>query len=121
MEISTAYMPHEILAPPGRDGLPAPRVFIAPARYIQGRGVLRSVGRYLTLLKPKRAALLMSARGLRGDGATLLASPFLATSAQLRLCPFFTGRTTLTLCARPSGSPPIATEVAAGSSLPHTV
>ena len=74
MEISTAYMPHEILAPPGRDGLPAPRVFIAPARYIQGRGVLRSVGRYLTLLKPKRAALLMSARGLRGDGATLLAS-----------------------------------------------
>ena len=74
MEISTAYMPHEIFAPPGRDGLPAPRVFIAPARYIQGRGVLRSVGRYLTLLKPKRAALLMSARGLRGDGATLLAS-----------------------------------------------
>ena len=74
MEISTAYMPHEIFAPPGRDGLPAPRVFIAPARYVQGRGVLRSVGRYLTLLKPKRAALLMSARGLRGDGATLLAS-----------------------------------------------
>ncbi len=74
MEISTAYMPHEIFAPPGRDGLPAPRVFVSPARYVQGRGVLRAVGRYLTLLKPKRAALLMSARGLRGDGATLLAS-----------------------------------------------
>lgn len=73
MEISTAYMPHEIFAP-GRDGLPAPRVFIAPGRYVQGRGVLRAVGRYLTLLKPKRAALLMSARGLAGDGATLLAS-----------------------------------------------
>lgn len=74
MEISTAYMPHEIFAPSDRGGLPAPRVFIAPGRYVQGRGVLRAVGRYLTLLKPKRAALLMSARGLRGDGATLLAS-----------------------------------------------
>lgn len=74
MEISTAYMPREIFAPPARAGLPVPRVFIAPGRYVQGRGVLRSVGRYLTLLRPKRTALLMSARGLRGDGVTLLAS-----------------------------------------------
>jgi len=74
MEVSTAYLPHEIFSPSDRDGLPAPRLFVAPGRYVQGRGVLRGVGRYLTLLKAQRAALLMSARGLRGDGATLLAS-----------------------------------------------
>ncbi|MBM4242988.1 MAG: glycerol dehydrogenase [Deltaproteobacteria bacterium] len=74
MEISTAYLPHEVFAPSDRGGLPVPRVFVAPGRYVEGRGVLRGVGHYLTLLGPTRAALLMSARGLRGDGATLLAS-----------------------------------------------
>ena len=44
-----------------------------------------------------------------------------ATSAHDRLWPFFTGRITLTSCARPSGTPPRRAEVAAGSSLPHTV
>lgn len=74
MEISTAYLPNEIFAPSDRGGRPAPRVFISPGRYVQGPGVLREVGRYLTLLRAKRAVLLMSARGLRGDGVTLLAS-----------------------------------------------
>ena len=45
----------------------------------------------------------------------------IATSAHDRLWPCFTGRSSLTLCASPSGRPPIASDVAAGSSLPHTV
>lgn len=45
----------------------------------------------------------------------------MATSSQVRLWPFFTGRTTLTSCARPSGRPPMRTDASAGSSLPHTV
>jgi argininosuccinate lyase len=47
-----------------------------------------------------------------------------ATSAQVRLWPAATGRTTFTSCARPSGrppEPPSTREAAAGSSLPHTV
>ena len=39
----------------------------------------------------------------------------IATSAQLRLCPFFTARTSLTLCASPSGRPPRRSERPAGS------
>ena len=74
MKISTAYLPHAVFAPADRSGSPVPRVFIAPGRYVQGRGVLRSVGRYLTLLDARRAVLLMSARGHRGDGAVLQAS-----------------------------------------------
>ena len=45
----------------------------------------------------------------------------MATSSQLRLWPCATGRTTFTPCAKPSGRPPMRKEVAAGSSLPHTV
>ncbi len=74
MKISTAYLPHAVFAAPDRAGSPVPRVFIAPGRYVQGPGVLRSVGRYLTLLDTKRAALLMSARGHQGDGMVLQAS-----------------------------------------------
>jgi glycerol dehydrogenase len=71
---SSAYQPQQVFAPSDHEGLPAPRVFIAPGRYVQGRGVLRAVGRYLTLVKVRRAALLMSSRGLGGDGVTLVAS-----------------------------------------------
>ena len=59
---------------PSRGELPAPRVFIAPQRYIQGQGVLRGLGRYLSLMKAKRVVLLMSERGSRNDGVPLLAS-----------------------------------------------
>ena len=72
MEISTAYLPQDIFAPSDRGNLPVPRVFISPQRYIQGRGVLRSVGRYLSLMRAKRVALLMSERGSRNEGAQLL-------------------------------------------------
>jgi glycerol dehydrogenase len=49
-----------------------PRVFISPQRYIQGRGVLRSIGRYLSLVRVKRAAILVSERGRRNEGGQLL-------------------------------------------------
>jgi glycerol dehydrogenase len=74
MEISAAYLPQAIFAPPGRGDVPAPRVFISPQRYVQGPDVLRGLGRYMSLLDVPRVALLMSARGLRGDGETLLES-----------------------------------------------
>lgn len=74
MEISAAYLPQEIFAPSDRGALPAPRVFIAPQRYVQGREVLRGIGRYLSLMRAKRVALLMSARGSRNEGLRLLDS-----------------------------------------------
>ena len=72
MDISTAYLPHEIFAPPERGNLPAPRVFMSPQRYIQGRGVIRAVGRYLSLMRVKRAGVLMSERASRNEGVQLL-------------------------------------------------
>lgn len=72
MEISPAYLPQEIFAPPDRGNQPAPRVFISPPRYIQGRGVLGGVGRYLSLMRAKRVAVLMSERGSRNEGVPLL-------------------------------------------------
>jgi len=72
MKMSAAYQPHEIFAPAGGNGLPRPRVFIAPQRYVQGQGVLSGIGRYLSLLQAKRVALLMSERGSRNEGARLM-------------------------------------------------
>jgi glycerol dehydrogenase len=72
MEVSSAYLPQETFAPSDRGGGPVPRVFISPQRYIQGRGVLRGVGRYLSLMRATRVALLMSERGSRSDGVRLL-------------------------------------------------
>jgi glycerol dehydrogenase len=72
MEVATAYLPQEIFAPADRGGLPAPRVFISPQRYIQGRGVIGGVGRYLSLTRAKRVAVLMSKRASRNEGVRLL-------------------------------------------------
>jgi glycerol dehydrogenase len=72
MDISTDYLPHAIFAPGDREGRPLPRVFIAPQRYIQGPGVLTGIGRYLSVMQPKRVALLMSERGLRHEGVRLV-------------------------------------------------
>ena len=71
MHIATAYLPYEVFASSDRGDLPLPRVFIAPQRYIQGRGVLKSIGRYLSLVKATLVALLMSERGGRSEGVTL--------------------------------------------------
>ena len=73
MDISTAYLPHEVFAPADRGDLPVPRVFIAPQRYVQGPGVLEGIGRYVALTNAKRVALLMSERGSRTEGVRLVA------------------------------------------------
>lgn len=74
MEISTAYLPWDVFAPAMANESDKPRVFIAPQRYIQGKGVLANLGRYLSLLRVTRAAVLISERGRRTDGAPALDS-----------------------------------------------
>ena len=72
MEIPTAYFPHPVFAPGDRGEQPPPRVFISPQRYVQGKGVLDGIGRYLSLMQARRVALLMSARGIRTEGVRLM-------------------------------------------------
>ncbi|AZB72771.1 glycerol dehydrogenase [Synechococcus elongatus] len=72
MEVSSSYLPQAVFAPQDQD-FPAPRVFISPQRYIQGRGVIHSVGRYLSLMQARRAGVLMSQRSSRNEGEPLLA------------------------------------------------
>ena len=71
MDISAAYLPQEVFAPASLHGESPPRVFIAPQRYVQGPGVLEGVGRYLSLLKAERVAVLLSERGRTHEGARL--------------------------------------------------
>ena len=72
MDIPTAYFPHPVFAPGDRGDQPLPRVFISPQRYVQGQGVLDGIGRYISLMQAGRVALLMSARGIRTEGARLV-------------------------------------------------
>jgi glycerol dehydrogenase len=65
----TPYLPHGLFSSPR-----TPRVMIAPQRYIQGDGVLDETGRYLSLVKSQRAAILISRRGQQAEGKRLLAS-----------------------------------------------
>ena len=67
METSNAYLPNAVFAPAG----PVPRVFIAPQRYIQGKDVLAHMGRYLSLVRARRAAILISAGGQARHGSRL--------------------------------------------------
>ena len=69
MEIAGTYLPYEIFAPTGAHG--APRVFIAPQRYIQGKDVLAQMGRYLALVRVRRAAILISPGGEKRHGGPL--------------------------------------------------
>ena len=72
MEISQSYSPQAMFA--AADGCATPRVFIAPQRYVQGEGVLAGVGRYLSLLRARRVAILISTGGERRHGELLRAS-----------------------------------------------
>ncbi|MEJ2131338.1 MAG: glycerol dehydrogenase [Gammaproteobacteria bacterium] len=74
MEISTAYLPQEVFAPPSGSQEPPPRVFLAPQRYVQGPNVLADAGRYLSLLDAKHVAVLLSERRSRQEGARLIQS-----------------------------------------------
>jgi glycerol dehydrogenase len=69
MQISNAYRPNEVFAPADAGGVP--RVFIAPQRYIQGKDVLAHIGRYLSLVRVRRAATLISAGGASRHGSRL--------------------------------------------------
>jgi len=72
MEISNAYLPSTVFAGGGTGG--TPRAFIAPQRYIQGKDVLQRMGQYLSLVRARRAAILISAGGQARHGETLAAS-----------------------------------------------
>src|SRR5215472_5259708 len=69
MDISNAYLPNAVFAPAGP--IEAPRVFIAPQRYIQGNNVLAHMGRYLSLVRARRVAMLISAGGQARHGRVL--------------------------------------------------
>lgn len=73
MDVSTAYLPSEIFAP-SSVALARPRVFLAPQRYIQGKDVLAGMGRYLSLVRARRVAVLISDGGARRHGGVLTAS-----------------------------------------------
>jgi glycerol dehydrogenase len=70
MDMSTAYRPGNVFAPAGAC-CSHPRVFISPQRYIQGPGVLADMGRYLSLVRARRAAVLITAGGEQRHGATV--------------------------------------------------
>ena len=72
MDVATAYLPHTVFAPEGARG--APRVFIAPQRYVQGKGVLSHIGRYVSLVRAHRVALFITAGGEQRHGGALRAS-----------------------------------------------
>ena len=64
------YVPQAIFAPE-ESSAPVPRVLVAPNRYVQGDGVFDHMGRYLSLVPSKRAALLISRRRQQRDGVRL--------------------------------------------------
>lgn len=70
MDIAGAYFPSMIFAPEG-DPEQRPRVFISPQRYVQGKDVLAGIGRYLSLVKARRAAILITAGGAKRHGRVL--------------------------------------------------
>ncbi|MEO8602845.1 MAG: glycerol dehydrogenase [bacterium] len=72
MDTTAAYFPSLVFAPEGPGS--APRVFIAPQRYVQGPGVLAHMGRYLSLLRVRRVAVLISAGGQMRHGGALVDS-----------------------------------------------
>ncbi len=74
MNTPAPYDPSSIFAPKDTNGVPAPRVFIAPQRYVQGVGVLENVGRYLSLVNAGHVAILISERGRASVGPRLLKS-----------------------------------------------
>ena len=74
MKVSAGYFPGSLFAPTDLKGRPTPRVFIAPQRYIQGQGVLESIGRYISLLQVTRVGILMSLRVSTNEGITVEAS-----------------------------------------------
>ena len=72
MAISEPYLPQDIFAPAGSNLSTGSRALIAPPRYVQGKGVMENLGRYLSLVPSTRAAVLMSAGGMKRLGDQIL-------------------------------------------------
>ena len=68
------FYPQSVFAGPQADLKQPPRVFISPHRYIQGEGVIDSLGRYLSILPSRMPLLLMTAGGSRRFGPRVQAS-----------------------------------------------
>ena len=67
------YVPGSVFSVEDGDTPSVPRVFIAPARYVQGPGVFAHLGRYLLPLDVKRPAVLASRRGHAREGGSIIA------------------------------------------------
>ena len=74
MSATAPYTPHNIFSLEEGPNPSVPRVMIGPARYIQGDGILGHLGRYLSIVPCRRAAILISAGGERRHGPRLVAS-----------------------------------------------
>ncbi len=74
METRKPYFPHGVFLPSKGENRPAPRVFVAPQRYIQGAGALDGMGKYLGLLNAGKVGVLLTRRSQTHEGARLLAS-----------------------------------------------
>ena len=66
------YLPQAMFSPDPSQ--PVPRVFAAPPKYVQGPGVLRNLGRYLSLSGFTRYAILASPRGHGAEGGAVIES-----------------------------------------------
>ncbi len=74
MSTPVDYKPGTVFSTEEGKNASVPRVFIAPNRYIQGDGILNHLGRYLTIVPCRNAAILISEGGRRRVGERLLAS-----------------------------------------------
>lgn len=63
------FLPNPIYAVEDTDPPSVPRALISPHRYIQGPGVIDHLGRYLSLVPSRRAAVLISEGGQKRFGA----------------------------------------------------
>jgi len=69
------YSPLALFALPlAGEGQSMPRVFGAPSRYVQGAGVIRQAGHYLSRLGFRHCAILASTRCMQAEGGELLSS-----------------------------------------------
>ena len=68
MPIIDKYEPQTIFGENQAENIEAPRVLMAPNRYIQGQGVLLNLGRYLKVVPSNQPAILISERGRKELG-----------------------------------------------------
>lgn len=68
------FSPQPIFAVENSDPPSVPRAFISPHRYIQAEGVLDHLGRYLSLISAKKAAIYITEGGQRRVGSRILQS-----------------------------------------------